>query len=111
MNALTNGKKPSDPLRRCGAAAVFLLALCVPICDAPAADAPQRLVVVSDINYPPYMFVAESGELQGILKDKWALWSRQTGVPVEVKGMLWATAQKSVLNGDADVIDALSYSE
>ena len=62
---------------------------------SPAAGAftpPAELVLVTDDNYPPYLFRAEDGKLQGILKDRWELWSRTTGVPVTVKGMEWAKA-------------------
>src|SRR5690349_5794416 len=105
MNAHSpRGKKPLKLPRRGGLTIVFLFVLLLPVSGASAADAPKRLTVVSDINYPPYMFADAGGEMQGILKDKWALWSERTGVPVEVKGMVWAAAQKSVLGGDADVI-------
>ncbi len=78
--------------------------------DAPAASVPPaKLVVVSDVNYPPYLFRAADGQLQGILQDKWALWSRRTGVPAEVMGMEWSKAQAAVLDGAADVIEALAY--
>src|SRR4051812_44783422 len=52
-----------------------------------------KLLVVTDDNYPPYLFRSETGELQGILKDKWALWGQVNGVTVELKGMPWARAQ------------------
>ncbi len=45
----------------------------------------------------------------GIVKDKWELWSRRTGVPVEVRGTTWASAQESVRRGEADVIEALAH--
>ncbi|HTQ73324.1 MAG TPA: PAS domain S-box protein [Burkholderiales bacterium] len=76
-----------------------------------AFSPPERLVVVSDGNYPPYLFRDGSGELEGILVDKWALWSGRTGVPASVVGMEWAKAQQSVQEGSADVIDALAYTE
>lgn len=72
---------------------------------------PARLVVVTDDGYPPYLFRTEAGELQGILLDKWQLWSRKTGVPVRVEGMEWSKAQERALSGAADVIDALVYTE
>lgn len=79
---------------------------------ATAAAAPPREVhVVTDINYPPYLFRGEDGTLQGILKDKWALWSQRTGVPARVEGMEWVKAQESVQRGAADVIEALAYTE
>jgi PAS domain S-box-containing protein len=76
-----------------------------------AAAPPREIHVVTDINYPPYLFKGEDGTLQGILKDKWALWSQRTGVPARVEGMEWIKAQESVQKGTADVIEALSYTE
>ncbi len=69
---------------------------------------PPKLVVTSDDNYPPFLFRTPDGALQGILHDKWALWSKATGVDVEVRGEAWGTAQADVLRGDADVIEALA---
>jgi PAS domain S-box-containing protein len=111
MNAHSNRKWPLNLPGRGGLTIVFAFALLFSVSHGLAGDAPKRLTVVSDINYPPYMFVGEGGELQGILKEKWDLWSRKTGVPVEVKGMVWATAQQDVLSGAADVIEALAYSD
>jgi PAS domain S-box-containing protein len=70
---------------------------------------PARLTVVSDEAYPPYLFRTDAGKLQGILVDKWALWSKATGVPVSLQGLEWAEAQKAALGGKADVIDVLGY--
>jgi PAS domain S-box-containing protein len=75
-----------------------------------AFSPPAQLVVVTDDSYPPYLFRTDAGQLQGIIADKWELWSRKTGVPVRVEGMAWARAQESVQTGTADVIDALAYS-
>ncbi|HEX4782140.1 MAG TPA: EAL domain-containing protein [Usitatibacter sp.] len=71
----------------------------------------ERLVVVSDDHYPPYLFRDEDGRLQGILKDRWALWSRRNAIPVEVRGTDWSSAQRELREGEADVIDALAYTE
>lgn len=76
-----------------------------------AFSPPEQLVVVTDDSYPPYLFRTDGGQLQGIIKDKWALWSRKTGVPVEVEGMEWAKAQETLKNKAADVIEALAYTE
>src|SRR5262245_53527006 len=78
--------------------------------NAAAFTPPDRLVVVSDDNYPPYLFRGEAGKLQGIIVDKWALWSKKTGIPVIVGGMPWIGAQEVVREGSADVIDAITYS-
>jgi signal transduction histidine kinase len=67
--------------------------------------------VVTDVNYPPYLFLTRGGQQQGILVDKWVLWSHRTGVPVRLAGMEWAKAQESVQNGTHDVLEALAYTE
>jgi diguanylate cyclase (GGDEF)-like protein len=88
----------------------ILLAACSFIPHSRAAFAPpQKLVVVTDDNYPPYLFRSQAGELQGIVKDKWELWSRRTGVPVEVRGIDWVSAQREVRSDAADVIEAFVY--
>jgi len=91
-----------------------LLAACAAT-SAPLADArgagytpPAKLVVTTDDNYPPFLFRAPDGTLQGIIRDKWALWAKATGVEVEVRGEAWSAAQASVQRGEADVIEALS---
>jgi diguanylate cyclase (GGDEF)-like protein len=70
---------------------------------------PEKLVVVTDESYPPYLFREDDGHVRGIVKDRWDLWSAQTGVPVEVRGMSWSQAQDRVRSGEADVIDVLAY--
>jgi diguanylate cyclase (GGDEF)-like protein len=90
---------------------LVLLAVWLAACAAhaaPPADFSGVLVVVSDDRYPPYLFRDEGGRLQGIIKDRWELWSEHTGVRVEVRGMDWASAQKAVRKGDADVIDTIA---
>ncbi len=72
---------------------------------------PARLTVVTDDNYPPYLFRTEQGALQGIIKEKWELWSARTGVPVSLEGMAWTKAQEEVQNGRADVIEAIAFTE
>jgi PAS domain S-box-containing protein len=80
--------------------------------SSPAAfSPPAQLLVVSDDSYPPYLFRTDAGKLQGIIVDKWDLWSRRTGVPVRVEGMEWIRAQESVGNGSADVVEALAFTE
>ena len=92
----------------------LLLVLALALWAAPAHaqfSPPQPLVVVSDGNYPPYLFRGPDGELRGIVRDRWDLWSRTTGHPVKLEGIDWALAQQRVLEGRADVIDTLSYTE
>jgi diguanylate cyclase (GGDEF)-like protein len=91
----------------------LLLLVLVAFAAATPAEPPMpaKLRVVSDGNYPPYLFRGADGELQGVLRDKWELWSRATGVPVALEGVEWSQAQRMVREGEADVIDALSYTE
>ncbi len=74
-----------------------------------AFAAPERVTVVTDFDYPPYLFTSDDGELKGIVIDKWRRWSEKTGVPAIVKGMTWSDAQRSVLQGEDDVIETLAY--
>jgi len=75
---------------------------------AHAADpAAQPLRVVSDDNYPPYLFKGPDGQAQGYLVDLWALWERKTGRQVTLTATNWARAQQMLLDGQADVIDMI----
>ena len=68
---------------------------------------PQRIRVVMDDNYPPFVFKTPEGALQGILIDQWRLWEQKTGVRVELQAMDWAVAQKQMDAGVFDVIDTI----
>ena len=67
----------------------------------------ESLTVVSDDNFPPYIFRNPSGQVEGYLVDLWKLWEHKTGIKVQLMAMSWAEAQKRVLSGEADVIDAI----
>lgn len=67
--------------------------------------APLR--VVMDDNYPPFVFRAPDGRLQGILIDQWRLWEKKTGVSVQIRGMEWNRARREMESGMHDVIDTL----
>ena len=80
--------------------------------QVPAPTPPARAItVVMDDNYPPFIFRDEAGQLQGILKDTWALWQDRTGVPVNLQAMDWAKAQATMRAGRADVIDTIFETE
>ena len=72
---------------------------------------PKEISVVTDDNYPPYVFRNAEGELQGILVDQWNLWSRTTGVKVKLDAVDWATALLRMRDGEYDVIDTAFYNE
>ena len=81
--------------------------------QAPAADVNEAahkvasLHVISDDNYPPYLFRDADGRVQGYLVDYWKLWSRKTGIDVQLDAMRWADALRQIQQGDADVIDMI----
>lgn len=63
--------------------------------------------MVMDDNYPPYVFMDSSGNLQGILVDYWTLWGKKTGIKVQLDAMDWDKAQERMEAGDYDVIDTM----
>ena len=77
----------------------------------PAATAqdepPGVLRVVSDNNYPPFLFIDAAGRASGYVADWWALWEQKTGIRVELQPLDWAEAQRRVQTGEADAIDLI----
>jgi ABC-type amino acid transport substrate-binding protein len=71
------------------------------------AATPQSITVVMDDNYPPFIFRDSAGNMQGVLKDTWELWSQRTGIAVTIRAMDWADAQQTMRDGGADVIDTI----
>lgn len=71
----------------------------------------QTITVVSDDNYPPYIFRDTNGNLQGMLIDEWGLWEKKTGIKVELRGMDWGKARKFMDEGKADVIDTIFFTD
>ncbi len=69
------------------------------------------LKVVSDDNYPPYVFRDADGQPQGYLVDLWKLFAEKTGSAVDFVPMRWAEAQRQILAGEAEVIDAIFKTE
>ncbi|MCK9362570.1 MAG: transporter substrate-binding domain-containing protein [Syntrophales bacterium] len=78
---------------------------------ADASVLPKEITVVCDDNYPPFIFRDEKGRLQGILVDEWHLWAEKTGTKVNLRGMDWGLAQKTMAEGNADVIDTIFFTE
>jgi len=73
----------------------------------PEPSRPAALVVVSDDNYPPYIFRDASGKVRGIVPDQWAIWEARTGVKVDLQAMDWSEAQRRMREGRADVLDTV----
>jgi len=92
---------------------LMVFIFCIPVTAGVSADPalPKEIKVVSDDNYPPYIFRDENGRLQGILVDEWQLWEEKTGIKVDLRGMDWDKAQKAIAEGDAQVIDTIFFTE
>jgi two-component system, sensor histidine kinase and response regulator len=86
---------------------ISILIGAAPAWGAAAAEAPEQRVlrVVGDENYPPYLFRNQDGQATGYLVDLWRLWETKTGVAVRIDVANWAEAQRTLLRGDADVIE------
>lgn len=69
----------------------------------------RSITVISDDNYPPYIFRDDSGKLKGIIVDQWNLWSKKTGVEVRIIATDWSDAINMMEEGKGDVIDTLFY--
>src|SRR5512139_449741 len=65
------------------------------------------LRVVSDNNYPPYVFLGADGRPRGYVVDEWKLFEKKTGVHVDFVATDWDDAQRRLLTGRADVIEMI----
>ena len=91
------------------AAMVALLAACA---LTPTAAAGERVIrVVTSDALPPFAFRDDAGGLKGLLVERWARWSRTTGVKVELQALDWAEALDRIRDGDADVLDGVTVTE
>ncbi|MBU2621086.1 MAG: PAS domain S-box protein [Proteobacteria bacterium] len=92
---------------------LLIFIFCFPATAGISADPAslKEITVVSDDNYPPYIFRDENNHLQGILVDEWHLWEEKTGIRVDLRGMDWDKAQKTMAEGDAQVIDTIFFTE
>jgi PAS domain S-box-containing protein len=68
---------------------------------------PHTISVVTDDNFPPYVFRDNEGGLQGIIIDQWRVWEKRTGVTAEIHGMDLSEAILRMKAGEFDVIDAI----
>ena len=74
---------------------------------AQGAASVKLIRVVSDDNYPPYLFRNSDGNVEGYLVDLWQLWEKKTGLRANLTATNWAEAQRMVKAGEADVIDMI----
>jgi len=70
------------------------------------ADA-RTLRVVTDNNYPPFLYLDKNGRPEGYVVDLWHLWEQKTGVHVDLQPMQWSNALQRMQDRQADVIDMI----
>lgn len=73
----------------------------------PDKSSPDPIRIVSDDNYPPYLFRDADGKVEGYLVDIWQLWEKKAGRQVTLTATNWAEAQRMIKAGEADVIDMI----
>ena len=96
------------PLFRTVAATVMVAFFLIgSVSHASEKSPPTSLRVITDDNYPPYLFRNDEGAVEGYLVDYWKLWTTKTGIAIELIATDWDSAQKRVLAGEAAVIDML----
>lgn len=108
------GKRPGrglPPAIAVGAVLALLIGVALAYGQTPEDVLPEKITVVLDDDYPPYVFRNEMENLQGIIVDQWRLWQTRTGVEVELIGMDWGKAQAFMAEGKADVIDTVFQTE
>ncbi|PLV59893.1 ABC transporter substrate-binding protein [Thermotoga sp. KOL6] len=67
----------------------------------------QSLRISLDKDYAPFSFYNEKGELVGISVDFWKLFSKKTGIKIELVPVEWQTAQQMVVDGRVDAVDQI----
>ena len=50
---------------------------------------PTSITIAADGDFPPMLFRDASGELRGMQKDLWDLWSARTGIEVKYLASSW----------------------
>ena len=83
-----------------------LMLVCALLAYALHADA-KTLHVVTDNNYPPYLYLDRNGRPEGYIVDLWHLWEQKTGVHVDLQPMQWSNALQRMQDRQADVIDLI----
>ncbi|ABV33413.1 MULTISPECIES: HD domain-containing phosphohydrolase [Pseudothermotoga] len=65
----------------------------------------KKIVVATDIDYPPFTYIDQDGKLIGISQQLWTLFSERTGIEVELIPMNWSEALEKAKRSEVDVLD------
>jgi diguanylate cyclase (GGDEF)-like protein len=90
----------------------FLISLFVTVlCGSWVFADQQEVVIAADRSYAPFEYLDENGEPQGAMIEFWQEIAERQGFKVRFELDDWSKAIPKVLAGQADVADALFYSE
>jgi PAS domain S-box-containing protein len=102
--AQSAGRSSRVLLTRALAVIILLLHVATAVMAQPG---PRKIVVADDMAYPPFVFLTADGTPRGIVVDVWNLWSRKTGITVEIRLMEWGEALDAVRTGRADAVGGM----
>lgn len=71
----------------------------------------EPLIFISQTTYPPFEFLDTDGQRQGMCLDLARWMARELGFAAEFRDASFEDAQEAVLQGEADVLTSLFYSE
>ncbi len=71
----------------------------------------DALTIVYNRNNPPYKFLNEAQQADGVLIDLWRLWAEKSRVKVRFRAAEWSETLRQVNDGEADVHAGLFYTE
>jgi len=67
----------------------------------------NSIKIVTDRDYPPFTYIDEKGKLVGISVEFWNMWSKKTGIKVELIPEEWIKAQNMLFEGKVSAIDEI----
>ena len=105
-------KTPRLPLLSRYVFPFFILALLCCLSALPAAASEKSrtgVIITDDKQYPPFAFLDPAGRPRGITVDIWNLWSKKTGIAVDIHLMEWDAALAAVRSGHADIVGGLFH--
>jgi len=73
------------------------------------AREPERIVIAGGDSFEPLMFLNSDGKPDGMYVDLWRLWSEKTGVEVKVRLMDWDKTIPTLLAGEVDAVDGVTF--
>jgi len=76
-----------------------------------AAEAPQRVVVGMDPDYPPYEFLDRAGHPAGFNVDLTRAIAEVMGMQVEFRSGRWSEMRAALRHGEIDVLQGITFSE